>query len=177
MNNHYSRSRNDKTRWFGRSETLDLLLLIQFLKRALILINRLSAASGIRFIKLSHRLFCFFLACETANLCLNWAGLCQAFAGGEGKGNLAADNPRMGTASGERRGSSPPRAGCRSAWTSASVAHPKRSSRAAAQPAVCCLQTRGKQLLGRAKAVGELLLRAVRAVSLCYADLVCSSCL
>lgn len=106
-----------------------------------------------------------------------WAGLCQVFAGGEGKGNLAADNPRTGTASGERRGSSLPRAGCRSAWTSASVAHPKCSSRAAVQPAVCCLQTSGKQLLGRAKAVGELLLRAVRAASLCYADLVCSSCL
>lgn len=57
VTNRCSRSPNDKTRWFGRSEALDLLLLIQFLNWALILINRLSAASGIRFIKLSYWLF------------------------------------------------------------------------------------------------------------------------
>ena len=101
------------------------------------------------------------------------AGLCQAFAGGEGKGNLTADNPRAGTASGEQRGRSLP--GLAPDMYGQVPLFPKLSSRAAVQPAVCCLQTSGKQPLDRAKAVGELLLRAVHAVSLYYTYLICSS--
>lgn len=84
---------NDKIRWFRRSETLDLLLLIQFLKWALILIHRLSAPSGICFIKLSHRLLFFLLVgmLSCALLSRIVTGLCGW---GEGKGNLTADTPR-----------------------------------------------------------------------------------
>lgn len=111
MDNHYSRSGNGKAWWFGRSETLDLLLLVQFLKWALILINKLPAASGVCFIKLSHWLFCFFklVSLLTCALLSRIApGLCgwgrrgegEGEEGGKGKGNaeLAADSSRAGPA-------------------------------------------------------------------------------